>query len=210
MINYKHPTTKRLFIVYSFIIVLCIIIAFFILQLIIVSIPFSSRYKHDIGTAIDSIDGVKVYFNGETDHVQGKNLAADGYNIGLKWQCVEFVKRYYLEKFKHVMPDAYGNAKDFFDRSLPDASYNERRALVQYINPSLKKPEVDDIIVFEGHLTNKYGHIAIISRVSENKIEIIQQNPGPNSAPREMLDLEFAEGRWKVMNKRVLGWMRIE
>ena len=139
-----------------------------------------------------------------------KNISKDGYNIGLQWQCVEFVKRYYYEHFNHVMPVPGGNAKDIFDRNLPDASYNEKRDLVQYSNASLKKPSVDDILVFDGHLGNKYGHIAIISKVSENSIEIIQQNAGPDAPSREELKLVLINDRWKVMNRRVLGWMRIE
>ena len=103
-----------------------------------------------------------------------------------------------------------GNAKDIFDRNLPDASYNEKRDLVQYSNASLKKPAVNDILVFDGHLGNKYGHIAIISKVSENSIEIIQQNAGPDAPSREELKLVLINDRWKVMNRRVLGWMRIE
>ena len=173
-------------------------------------IPSSKKYANDIGTAIDSINGVKVFFNGEIGHVQERNIADDGYNIGLKWQCVEFVKRYYLEHFNHEMPDAFGNAKDFFNEDLPDAFYNEQRALVQYANPSLKKPQADDIIVFDGHLGNKYGHIAIVSKVYDNKIEIIQQNPGPDDPSREELKLIFENNHWQVDHKRCLGWLRIE
>ncbi|MFI5172397.1 MAG: CHAP domain-containing protein [Chitinophagales bacterium] len=209
MIDHSHPAAKRLLIVTSIIIIACIISGYVILKMLHVSIPFS-HYSFEPGTAIDSINGTNVYFNGETGEIWGRNVTSNGYNIGLKWQCVEFVKRYYYEHFDHVMPDSYGNAKDIFDRTLPDASYNTQRALVQYQNPSLKQPAVDDIIVFDGHLTNKYGHIAIISKIYKDKIEIIQQNPGPDAPSREEIDLAFIDGRWKVMNKRVLGWMRIE
>jgi hypothetical protein len=108
------------------------------------------------GKAIDSLNGIPVYYNGAINHITERNLTANGYNLGLKWQCVEFVKRYYYYHLNHIMPDTKGNAKDFFNNSLPDASYNEQRALVQYSNGSLKKPAVDDIIVFDSKLGNKY------------------------------------------------------
>lgn len=80
--------------------------------------------------------------------MNGRNISADGYNIGLKYQCVEFVKRYYLEHLGHKMPDTYGHAKDFFDRSLTDGMFNERRALIQYTNGSISSPQQGDLIIF--------------------------------------------------------------
>lgn len=209
MITPRHPVFKNLPFGYWLIVILCVVITWFMLRWYDV-IPSSKKYANDIGSAIDSINGVKVFFNGEISHIQERNIADDGYNIGLRWQCVEFVKRYYLEHFNHEMPDAFGNAKDFFNEDLPDAFYNEQRALVQYANPSLKKPQADDIIVFDGHLGNKYGHIAIVSKVYDDKIEIIQQNPGPDDPSREELKLIFENNHWQVDHKRCLGWLRIE
>ena len=57
--------------------------------------PFKKKYKFAIGQQIDQLNGIPVYFNGETLHSQGRNKSADGYNYSLKWQCVEFIKRYY-------------------------------------------------------------------------------------------------------------------
>ncbi len=210
MITHKHPTSGRLQFAYTAIVIIVLICSYFILESLNATLFQNENKEREIGTAIDSLNGVPVYFNGNTGHVDGKNIAPDGYMIGLKWQCVEFVKRYYYMHFHHVMPDATGDAKDFFDTRLPDASYNEARALVQYRNPSLKKPALDDIIVFEGHPGNKYGHIAIISKVYADKIEIVQQNAGPDEPSRALLNLRFKNGRWEVMQRHVLGWLRIE
>ncbi len=60
-----------------------------------------------------------------------------------------------------------------------------------------------------GNLFNRYGHVAIISKVTNNKVEIIQQNPGPFSPSREAFDLSRTkEGKWKIDNERILGWLR--
>ncbi|MFA0963395.1 hypothetical protein AB9P05_16445 [Roseivirga sp. BDSF3-8] len=50
--------------------------------------------------------------------VSGRNLTPDGYNLGLKYQCGEFMKRYYYLHLNHKMPDSYGHARDFFNPSL--------------------------------------------------------------------------------------------
>lgn len=50
------------------------------------------------------------------------------YNIGLKYQCVKFVKRYYYEHLNHKMPDSYGHEKDFFDNTIADGQLNKKQA----------------------------------------------------------------------------------
>ncbi|WP_289665342.1 CHAP domain-containing protein [Flavobacterium panacagri] len=173
---------------------------------VVKKINLNSHYK--IGQALDSLNGVKVYYNGGVDHIAGRNVTKDNYNLGLKYQCVEFVKRYYYEHYKHKMPDAYGHAKDFFDPRVKDGELNSKRDLTQYTNPSKEKPEVGDLMIFSGSILNRFGHVAIISKVSENEIEIIQQNPGPFNDSREKFELEKEKGYYKIKNERLLGWLR--
>ncbi|MTH16411.1 CHAP domain-containing protein [Flavobacterium sp. LC2016-01] len=175
---------------------------------VVKKINLNSDFK--IGQALDSLNGVKVYYNGGVDHISGRNVTKDNYNLGLKYQCVEFVKRYYYEHDKHKMPDAYGHAKDFFDPRIKDGELNLKRNLTQYTNPSKEKPEAGDLVIFSGSLLNRFGHVAIISRVSENEIEIIQQNPGPFGSSRESFALKIQKGNYKIDNKRLLGWLRKE
>ena len=161
--------------------------------------------KSKIGQVIDQFNGVNVYYNGSTGNVSGRNVTQDGYNLGQKYQCVEFIKRYYYERFNHKMPDSYGHAKDFFDSSIADGQINPKRNLLQFTNGSPTKPQVEDIIVFGW---SRYGHVAIISKVSDREIEIVQQNPGPNVSSRATYALNFNNGLWKIDNYRVLGYLR--
>lgn len=161
-----------------------------------------------IGKAIDSLHGVKVYYNGNIDHVQGRNVSKDGYNLGLKYQCVEFVKRYYYEYYHHKMPDSYGHAKDFFNNNLKDGTLNPKRALRQYTNPSISKPKEGDLLIYSGHIGNPYGHVAIVAEVGSDYIKIIQQNPGANSSTRDQFALKMVDQKWRIDNSRILGWLR--
>lgn len=151
-----------------------------------------------------------MYYNGGVGNVSGKNTTANGYNLGLKYQCVEFVKRYYYEHLNHKMPNSYGNAKGFFDKSLNDGQENKQRNLTQYTNLSKTKPKVDDLLIFQGTIFNRYGHVAIISKVIDNEIEIIHQNPGPYGQSRETYALKYENDKWKIENDRILGWLRKE
>lgn len=168
------------------------------------------RKSKNIGKKLDSLNGVYVYYNGPVGNVSGRNVAKDGYNLGLKYQCVEFVKRYYYQYLKHKMPDSYGHAKDFFNTALADGEANKRRALTQYSNPSRSKPKVDDLLIFDGTTFNRFGHVAIVSRVGMDEIEIIQQNTGPGGHSRETYALSENEGRWEIKNRMILGWLRKE
>lgn len=164
--------------------------------------------NHEIGEHLDSLNNVIVYYNGGVNNVTERHVSVDGYNLGLKYQCVEFVKRYYYEHLNHKMPDSYGHAKDFFDQDLGDGQLNSKRDLVQFTNPGSTKPETDDLLVFSGTFLNKYGHVAIISKVTESQIEIIQQNPGPFGQSRETYDLQQKRGTWTINHDGVLGWLR--
>jgi hypothetical protein len=166
------------------------------------------KSNYTTGQIIDSINGIYVYYNGDIDNVSSRNITADGYNLGQKYQCVEFVKRYYYEYFNHRMPDSYGNAKDFFDPKLNDGQNNAKRNLVQYTNPSKTKPQKGDILIFDGTIFNKHGHIAIISKVTDAEIEIVQQNSGTKT--RQKISFKKTDNKYKLNNNRVLGWLRKE
>ncbi|WP_179315748.1 CHAP domain-containing protein [Winogradskyella undariae] len=175
---------------------------FFILK----TININPEYK--VGKQIDQFNGVAVYYNGNVGHISGRELTADGYNLGLKHQCVEFVKRYYYEALNHKMPNSYGHAKDFFDNKVSDGKINKGRNLIQYSNPSLSKPRLNDLVVYSGTVLNKYGHVSIISQVTDKDIEIIQQNPGPFGDSRKRYHLIKENDKWKINNHQILGWLR--
>ena len=161
-----------------------------------------------VGQEMDRLNGVPVFYNGGVGHSSGRSLAPDGYNLGLKYQCVEFVKRYYYEHLKHKMPDSYGHAKQFFNATLKDGELNTQRDLLQYTNDSQSKPRVGDLLVFGPSLFNPFGHVAIVSAVTKAEIEIVQQNPGPYGSSRERLALVSQDGRYQCQNARILGWLR--
>jgi len=157
---------------------------------------------------VDNFNGVDVFSNGKETNVFGRNTTADGYNLGLRYQCVEFVKRYYYEHYGHKMPNSYGHAKEFFDFNLSDGSYNKDRALSQYRNPSYTKPQEGDLIVFGPTPSNGYGHVAIICKVSNDHIQFVQQNGGPKNPTRINVPLDNRNGKYQVLGKHIVGWLR--
>ncbi|MCD8404599.1 CHAP domain-containing protein [Tenacibaculum dicentrarchi] len=189
-------------------ILIIVVLVVFISDFYTIKMP-RSQLAPVFGDKIDSLNGVMVYYNGHVGTVKGRNRAKDGYNIGLKYQCVEFVKRYYYEYFKHKMPNSYGHAKSFFNTRLKDGKLNKDRNLIQYTNASKWKPKKNDLLVYSGTIFNRYGHVSIVSKVTDGKIEIIQQNPGVLGKSRVEFDLKKENNTWKIENSQILGWLRM-
>lgn len=163
---------------------------------------------YEVGDTVDSFNSVPVYYNGAVSHTGKRHLATSGYNYGLSYQCVEFVKRYYYDHLNHKMPNTYGNAKDFFNVDLEDGQLNKDRNLTQYTNGSKALPKVDDLLVFGAVTFNKYGHVAIVSKADSAEIEMIQQNPGPTAPSRVTYKVVKKNGKWYIDRSDLLGWLR--
>lgn len=157
------------------------------------------------GTRIDEYKGIPVYSNGAnymSDH--GLNYSEDGYYYGYKWQCVEFVKRFYYLEYGHEMPDGAGHAKYFYIPALKQGEFNEQRGLNQYHNGGDVKPKEDDLLVFT---KGAYGHVAIISEVGDGWLEVVQQN---SEVPRERYTLSEKNGTYTIIGEDTpAGWLRI-
>ncbi len=169
----------------------------------------TSTSKYNKGQVIDNYKGVNVFFNGSVTSVSGRNTTKDGYNLGLKYQCVELAKRFYYEAYNHKMPDSYGHAKDFFSNALPDGGYNKARNMTQFRNGGLTPPRVDDLGVIGASQYNQYGHLFIITKVTSTEVSFIQQNPGHGNPSRGIYRLLNQNGRYTIDCDGLLGWLRI-
>jgi len=187
-----------------FLIFICLLVAIYF-------IFFSKKYPLTLithsftpGDSLDSYHGVTIYNNGATyEKSYGKNYCADSFYCGKKWQCVEFIRRYYHEYMKYDFKDGSGNAKDFFDQKLKQGELNKRRGMLQFINGMNEKPMRDDILVFDSH----FGHVAIVINVTEDEVEVVQQNIF--MTPRQTFVLKFENGNYTVgEGRKPMGWLR--
>ncbi|MEN3929644.1 CHAP domain-containing protein [Microvirga sp. W0021] len=169
-------------------------------------IYFHSIHKtYENGIIIAQLDDVPVYDNGPIFNIaHGRHYAEDGYYLGQKWQCVEFIKRYLYQAKGHRMPDVWGHAISYYDKELPHGKLNDKRGMIQFQQGGNEKPQQGDLIVFSG--AGGYGHVAIIAAVSDNEVEIVQQNSPP---AREKLPLISKDGNWEIGKRSTLGWLRI-
>lgn len=172
------------------------------------NIPDQSGYDGKAaGEVVDLWRGVTVIANGEDYLVShGRHYHSGGYYYGQKWQCVEYAKRYYKDALNHEMPDVMGHAADFFDPDIPQGQLNPARHLIQYYNGGNEPPQPDDLMVWA---YDRYGHIAVVTRVTDREVEVIQQNVTRGS--RMTLPLEAQDGSFRVGDgpRSPVGWLRL-
>lgn len=173
---------------------------------ILVFWAFRGKARPELGSVIYTHQGIPVYYNGDTiEQTHGNHYAADGYYYGQKWQCVEFVKRYLHDKHHHQFPNPYGNAAHFFKPELRSGQVNPDRNMVQYPNGGTEPPKANDVVVFADNLL---GHVAIVSKVTKRKVEVVQQNI--LEKPTEIFDLEENRGHFTLKGSReAAGWLRL-
>ena len=96
-----------------------------------------------------------------------------GTYVGKKWQCVEYVQRYYRIVYGMNIKPAFGNANTFY-------TYNTHASvgLQKFANGSTA-PQVGDILV---STSPSVGHVAIVTGVTATQVHIIDQNFSINSA----------------------------
>lgn len=167
---------------------------------------FAASDDATIGVTLDEYRGVAVYSNGLIySRSHGKHYGGDGYYYGQKWQCVEFVKRFFHRAHHHEMPDVWGHAKDFFDESIAQGRLNPARGLLQFRNGGDVYPKTGDLVVFTN---GGFGHVAIISRVTTNEVEVIQQNVLGH--PRQKFPLTWTPASFQIGDSyQPAGWLRV-
>ncbi|MCY2928853.1 MAG: lectin-like protein, partial [Planctomycetota bacterium] len=122
------------------------------------------------GQPVGSFNGVTAYSNGYPVPNYTSNDYNDetGINTGMKWQCVEYVNRYYHTTYGINIRIAGTNANQYYGTAAS-------RGLIAYANGGTVAPQVGDILCFSGN-SDGTGHVAIIRAVSGTSVTAIQQN----------------------------------
>lgn len=121
-------------------------------------------------TYLGSFNNVYVYSNGTPTYFSNQTNKVNNYVTGYKWQCVEFVNRYYLLKFGKKLGG--GNANTYYSNA-------SSKGLNRAANGGTNKPQVGNILASNG---KTYGHVAIIRSVPSTPktgnytIYVAQQN----------------------------------
>ena len=169
--------------------------------LVYFSVESSSRAATAFGTYLGQFNTVASYSNGpDSTYFSGISNTVNGYYTGVKWQCVEFIRRYYYTVFN----------TQFASGSAGDAGtwYGSAGALglTQYPNgATTTAPQVGDILC-------STTHVAIIKRVTQNRIYTAQQNVANDSTDldRALTLTKSVDGKYTISGGPgvIQGWLR--
>ena len=81
--------------------------------------------------------------------------------------------------------------------------------MYQYANGGNDKPKANDMVIIGGSGGNQFGHLFIITKVSSDGVEFIQQNPGAGNPSRGVYPLRQSSGRYYIEGNDILGWLRM-
>ena len=155
------------------------------------------------GTHVGEYNGVIAYSNYENSYVSGKYNYVDVYNTGMKWQCVEYVNRYYYVSYGQKIRIAGTNADEYYGAASD-------RGLVAYPNSGTTSPQPGDILCSSG---GTHGHVAIVREVTADSVHVIHQNWANTATDNnKTISMSVSGGHYTVSgfssNYSVQGWIR--
>lgn len=119
------------------------------------------------GTLLGYLNNVKIYSNGSPKYVSNSynysTYNGKSYRTGMKWQCVEFARRYYLLRYGRFLSYT-GNANTWWSNGA---------GLKKYKQGGTIPPRAGDIICSN---SGSFGHLAVVRSVGTGYITISQQN----------------------------------
>ncbi|CAF3707941.1 unnamed protein product [Rotaria sp. Silwood1] len=159
---------------------------------------------------------VPAYSNGDEDFFSVEEHYLHGIYMGIKWQCVEYARRWLCMRKQCIFQNVR-HAADIFTnvKSIERVTDGKHFPLKAYPNGSPHKPQVDSILIFSRAEDQPFGHIAIICDVVPDFVRIAEQNidskywPGDYARELRLIqknDLYYIEDDEGI----ITGWMEIE
>jgi len=125
----------------------------------------------------------------------------NGIYTGIKYQCVELARRYYLARFGTLFDDVV-NARDIFSlHTLKDLMSGRIIFWQSYINISTSLPPMPGslLVWMTGDNFQRSGHVAVVVSVTKNYVYIIEQNYGQGKRK-----LPYRNG--VIVSPGLIGW----
>jgi len=171
----------------------------------------ATPYSQVLGTAPGD---VPAYSNCNAGCVIFTPNTKGGVYTGIKWQCVEFARRWLLDNMGVVYGDV-DIASDIWSKIefVSRVSDDSRIPLIAFENGSTEPPKVGDLLIYGKEFLNT-GHVAVITGVdlTAGVLEVAEQNysnrPWPADYARQ-IDVIDKNGRYWVLDAYVLGWKRV-
>ena len=159
--------------------------------------------------------GVEAYSNCNSNCVIFEPNKLNGTYTGIKWQCVEYARRWLLFNKGAVYGDV-DIASDIWNKIdyLTNVKTNKKLPLESHLNGSKQAPQVGDMLIY-AKAFNETGHVAIVIDVNhkDGTIEVGEQNYNNQSWPDDYsrkINLIKNNNRYWLLDSYLLGWKRVK
>ena len=158
--------------------------------------------------------GVNAYSNCQSKCVNYKPNRFNDVYTGIKWQCVEYARRWLLKNKNAVYGDVE-TAADIWDKvdHLTHITTNNKIPLESRLNGSIHSPQVGDLLIYARAFYDT-GHVAVVVNIDHEKgiIEVGEQNHSnklwPGNYSRTIEFIIKGERYW-LLDSYLLGWKHI-
>jgi len=166
----------------------------------------------DYGTVLGTTaKGIKAYSNCNNDCVIFEPNKHNGTYTGIKWQCVEFARRWLLVNHGVVYGDV-DFAIDIWDKITyyTNVKTSKQVPVTSHLNGSEQPPRTGDLLIYAKALLGT-GHVAVVTGVNKekNKITIGEQNYKNSEWSDDharSVDYINRNGKYWVLDPYLIGW----
>lgn len=158
--------------------------------------------------------GVKAYSNCNSECVIFEPNKLNGTYTGIKWQCVEYARRWLLANRGAVYGDV-DIASDIWSKinHLTLINTQIKLDLISYLNGSAVPPKVGDLLIY-AQAFNNTGHVAVVidTNLSNGFIKVAEQNfsnkKWTNNYSRK-INITTKDKKYWLLDQYILGWKHI-
>lgn len=158
--------------------------------------------------------GVQAYSNCQSKCVNYEPNSIKDVYTGVKWQCVEYARRWLFVHKGAVYGDVE-TAADIWDKinHLTHITTNKKIPLESYLNGSINSPMVGDLLIYAREFYDT-GHVAVITNIDHDNgfIEVGEQNYNnelwPDNYSRKIKFIKDDDHFW-ILDSYLLGWKQI-
>ena len=156
---------------------------------------------------------VPAYSNCNANCVVFSPNKLQGTYTGIKWQCVEYARRWLLANKGVVYGDVDIAADIWAIDYVTRVKDQTKLQMLTYPNGNEKPPEVGDLLIYaKAYL--KTGHVAVISKIDPkaHTVQVLEQNYNntkwANDYARSIPYVEQDNKIW-LLDSYLLGWKRV-
>jgi hypothetical protein len=172
----------------------------------------STRFGQLLGT---TNEGVPAYSACGSPNLLAESFGRGHIYLGLKWQCVEFARRWLYETRGQSFPSVdYAHQMWTEINHLVRVRSGKKIPLYSHANGSKSLPRVGDLLIYDEAFKGT-GHVAVILEIDwlRKVVKVGEQNYlnelWPASYARELPLVRGENGIW-ILDTNLIGWKSVK